>query len=145
MCRVGGGRTRHFQRINCKKTIELELATTDSSKVPAPPHPPTTVATGLAAMGLAAADAAGGPSMQISMQFLLQLVKGFFTDGGWSRTQQSTIWDRRCDISFFAILITICNHCIGNSQQQNAKPTAPWPSPQPHHQHKAKVQQKTKQ
>jgi hypothetical protein len=32
---------------------------------------------GLAATVLAAEDAAGGPSMQSSMQFLLQLVKGF--------------------------------------------------------------------
>ena len=40
-------------------------------------------------------------------------------DGGWSRTQQSTILDRRCDISFFAILITICNHYI----DQRSDPT----------------------
>ena len=36
------------------------------------------------------------------MQFLLQLVRGFFTGGGWladHRTQQSTIWDRRSKIS----------------------------------------------
>ena len=69
-------------------------------------------ATGLAATGSAAADAVGGPSMQISMQFLLQLVKDFLrTVVGWEydRTQQSTIWDRRCEIICFAILITICN------------------------------------
>ena len=42
-------------------------------------------AMGLAAADLATADAAGGPSMQIIMQFLLQFVKGFLMDGGWSQ------------------------------------------------------------
>jgi len=65
----------------------------------------------------AASDAVGGPSMQISMQFLLQLVKGFLrTDGGWSGIKQNSTINHlgsKMRNHFFAILITICNHCIG--------------------------------
>ena len=91
----------------------------------------------------AAADAAGGLSMQINMQFLLQFVKGFLRTVVGRELNNQPFGIEDVILIFFAILITICNHCIGNSQQQNAKPTAPWPSPQPHHQHEAKVQQKT--
>ena len=48
-------------------------------------------AMGLAAADLAMADAAGGPSMQIIMQFLLQFVKDFLMDDGWSQIPSTEI------------------------------------------------------
>jgi len=47
-------------------------------------------AMGSDATGSAAADVAGGPSMQISMQFLVQLVKGLFTDSVRSKLGSPT-------------------------------------------------------